>query len=302
MIVACPQCETKFEIPDDKYRPGRKARCSNCGNVFPLPELAASSTGDAGVPSLEDDLFASLDADVKNALPEEAPAPFSDKDGSEKDGSENNGEDSAFKDFAPEPEEDDVPPPPASVEDAVLDSNEEKPAKRGRKKLFIILAAVLVLLLLGGGGFLLYSVFFSPVEPTAAAQKVDSRTSLALDGKSGADAKEGDASRQSAVRRLALEKVRQYTVADNQKAGRMMVIEGNVVNNLDTLKDLILLEVTLYDEKGNPRVLREQYCGVTLSLMQLTTMPKAALENVLNNQTDIFTNNMNIPPGGRVPS
>lgn len=39
MIVQCPQCETAFAVPDEVYRPGRKARCSQCAYVFPLPEL-----------------------------------------------------------------------------------------------------------------------------------------------------------------------------------------------------------------------------------------------------------------------
>lgn len=45
MIVICPNCETTFSMPDELYRPGRKARCSQCSFVFPLPpreEPAAS--------------------------------------------------------------------------------------------------------------------------------------------------------------------------------------------------------------------------------------------------------------------
>lgn len=40
MIIACPRCETGFSLPDELYRPGKKARCSQCGNVFPLPAPA----------------------------------------------------------------------------------------------------------------------------------------------------------------------------------------------------------------------------------------------------------------------
>ena len=39
MIVSCPRCETAFSLPDEAYRVGRKVRCSQCGNVFLLPEL-----------------------------------------------------------------------------------------------------------------------------------------------------------------------------------------------------------------------------------------------------------------------
>ncbi|CAK7010272.1 MAG: hypothetical protein DELT_02051 [Desulfovibrio sp.] len=300
MIVVCPQCETNFDIPEDKYRPGRKARCSSCGNVFSLPELAGPGVEEQAA-SVADDATAALDADIQATAPEEAVA------------DEAVFEEPAFEEPAPagQPEEatendpEETPPldaaPPASVDDAVFDASEEKPAARSRKKLFIILAAATVLVLLILAGVLLFSVFSSSDPVTPPTKNADTRTSLTLDGKSAEGGESGDDARQAAVRRLALEKVRQYTVTDNEKTGRMVVIEGSVVNNFDTPKDLILLEITLYDEKGNPLVLREQYCGVTLSLMQLTTQPKAALENALNDQRNILINNMGIPPGGRVP-
>ncbi|MDR1947141.1 MAG: zinc-ribbon domain-containing protein [Desulfovibrio sp.] len=36
MLVTCPRCETTFFLPDELFKPGKKARCSNCHNVFPL--------------------------------------------------------------------------------------------------------------------------------------------------------------------------------------------------------------------------------------------------------------------------
>lgn len=39
MIIACPRCETSFSLPDALYKPGKKARCSQCGNVFPMPAM-----------------------------------------------------------------------------------------------------------------------------------------------------------------------------------------------------------------------------------------------------------------------
>ena len=43
MIVHCPQCETVFAMPDEAYRPGKKARCSQCSHVFRLPEIEQAS-------------------------------------------------------------------------------------------------------------------------------------------------------------------------------------------------------------------------------------------------------------------
>lgn len=45
MLIVCPQCETTFSLPDELFKPGKKARCSQCGNVFamtaPAPEPAS---------------------------------------------------------------------------------------------------------------------------------------------------------------------------------------------------------------------------------------------------------------------
>lgn len=45
MLIVCPRCETTFSLPDELFRPGKKARCSQCGNVFsmtaPAPEPAS---------------------------------------------------------------------------------------------------------------------------------------------------------------------------------------------------------------------------------------------------------------------
>lgn len=49
MIVQCPQCETAFAVPDDVYRPGRKARCSQCAHVFRLPELDSPPPDDSSL-------------------------------------------------------------------------------------------------------------------------------------------------------------------------------------------------------------------------------------------------------------
>ena len=38
MIIVCPKCSTKFNLPDDKVSPLRKAKCSFCGNIFVMAE------------------------------------------------------------------------------------------------------------------------------------------------------------------------------------------------------------------------------------------------------------------------
>lgn len=38
MIVTCPNCSTRFNLPDEQSKAGAKLRCSVCKNVFALPE------------------------------------------------------------------------------------------------------------------------------------------------------------------------------------------------------------------------------------------------------------------------
>lgn len=50
MFITCPKCETTFSLPDDLYAPGKKARCSQCGNVFAMQaEPEASPDPEQGI-------------------------------------------------------------------------------------------------------------------------------------------------------------------------------------------------------------------------------------------------------------
>lgn len=278
MIVTCPSCETKFEIPDDKYRPGRKARCSNCGNVFVLPDLAEDVPPDAPA-------SASFSADIDALLAQAAAGDSRDsgqfqektevaEDEPEDDAKEENTSEAA----SPASFDDVVPPPPAKKKLAFTKFAFVKP---GRKKLLLILGIVLVVALLGYGGAMVFSAFFAPQTlPKAIGQGEE-------------------AVWQVAVGRLTLEDVQQYRV-ENAKAGHMVVIEGAVVNNFDSPKDYILLEIALYDGSGKISALREQYCGVSLTDLQLRTFSKDAIESALKNEAAIVINNTNISPGNRV--
>jgi predicted Zn finger-like uncharacterized protein len=296
MIVTCPQCRTKFDIPDDKYRPGRKARCSNCGKVFALPEPDDAVSPEEGAALREPSLphaaaggeAASEGAAAGAPLPEDE-ASFDAAGGD-------------LEEVGGEAREEDVPVPPASVDDVVPPPAEKAAAKkRGGKKLLLLFGIILVMALLGYGGMTVYTAVFAPPKRMDPARATDGAAVESLGGRtSGAD-QEKEAARLAADRRLSLENVRQYTVTDNEKTGPMMVVEGAVVNNFDTPKDLILLEITLYDSKGDALVLREQYCGVTLSLLQLRTLPQASIESALANQSVILANNTDILPGSSVP-
>lgn len=50
MIVECPNCHTKFNLPEEKARPEAKLKCSKCGNIFGLDTEEEGQTG----PPVED--------------------------------------------------------------------------------------------------------------------------------------------------------------------------------------------------------------------------------------------------------
>ena len=78
MIVICPHCSTRFNLPDSQLKPGAKLRCSVCKHVFeaPLPEPDFSTAP----PSLDglleggpSDGSSSMHLDFENSPPEKAP-------------------------------------------------------------------------------------------------------------------------------------------------------------------------------------------------------------------------------------
>lgn len=53
MTVTCPNCQTLYNLHDEKARPGAKLRCTVCGLVFSLPD-AGGKLADVGVTGQQD--------------------------------------------------------------------------------------------------------------------------------------------------------------------------------------------------------------------------------------------------------
>ncbi|MDR2573901.1 MAG: zinc-ribbon domain-containing protein [Desulfovibrio sp.] len=102
------------------------------------------------------------------------------------------------------------------------------------------------------------------------------------------------------VARLTMRNVRQYYV-DNEKVGRIMVIEGKVVNEFPQPKALIAVEGAIYDKDKKPLSVKKQTAGTQLSLFQLQVLSEKEMESFLNNKIEILSNNINVPQGGEVP-
>lgn len=102
------------------------------------------------------------------------------------------------------------------------------------------------------------------------------------------------------VELLTMRNVRQYYV-DNEKVGKVFVIEGRVVNEFPQPKELITVEAAIYDKDMKPLAVKKQLGGVQLSLFQLQVLSEKEMESFLNNKVEILTNNTNVPRGGEVP-
>ena len=102
------------------------------------------------------------------------------------------------------------------------------------------------------------------------------------------------------VSMLTLRNVRWYYV-DNEKNGRIFVIEGKVVNEFPRPKALIAVEAAIYDKDKKPLSVKKQLAGTQLSFFQLQVLSDNEMESFLNNKMEIFSNNNNVPCGGEVP-
>ncbi len=227
MIIQCPQCNTTYNIPEDKIRPGMKMRCTVCKHVFPFEEKPAD---EFSIPSFNlDDL------------------------------------------------------------DTAGSGGKKRPAGKKKGKPVISLTLIVLMVLTGTGVYLYKKTTlldpvvkpvverFFPSPPPPPAQPAEDRVSL-----------------------LGVRNMRQYTIP-NEKAGEITVVEGNVANGFDEPRELIRLELTLYDAQGNPVVSKSQLAGTQVSLFQLQILGQAELEQALNNKLDILAKNTNVPPGGMVP-
>lgn len=212
MEVTCPECSSKFNLPDNLARPGAKLRCAVCKHVFQLP-------GNPAKPAAQE----------------------------------------------PRPR---VPQPPPTPT--------ELPAMRKRGKSRFLLWLILGLIAAAGAGAGTW-LWMQPASETASEPETAKKVEM-----------------------LTMRNVRQYNVL-NEKAGKVFVIEGKVVNEFPEPKELIELEGALYDKDKKPLAMKRQLAGTQLSLFQLQVLSEKEMESFLNNKVELLANNTNVPPGGEVP-
>lgn len=287
MNVICPNCSTEFSIPDNVYVPGRKARCSVCQHVFPLPDAPgfgapAAPVAETGpVPPDEDELDSFLDREQGDGPAQAALEEETEDDSFARQQADFDADMNALLGKASEAQSDFV-----EVGRAERKETTEKP-KKGKKKLVFLL---LFLILLGGAGYFAYTTFFAggktkSVEPGPDVQVSD----IAPDTV-------------AKVSKLDLKSSGvKYEYIRNDKLGPILVMQGRVVNHFDGPKDYITVEARLLNSKGEVLKAQKQVCGVMLTPLQLSALGQRELIKALNNRIEIMANNVNVLPGQDVP-
>ncbi len=274
MILQCPSCQTKYNFPEDKYREGRKVKCTICSNVFTLPPLQAPEPEEPLFDSAaEDDLDALFgeaaakpdQVDFESEAEEEAPPPRGERGASRVKDEFNLDGDSGSKG--------------RSIDlDSML-----KQERKGKGLKAGLLVGVLLLGLLGGGGWW-YFTKFKTEAPAPEPETADTSQIITTEQ----------------IKHFSLEDVKQFYV-DNDKVGKLFVVQGKVVNNFTVPKELIKIEANLFDAAGSSVVSKSQLIGNTVSLFQLQMLSQEELESAINNKVGILTANTNVPPSGEVP-
>lgn len=102
------------------------------------------------------------------------------------------------------------------------------------------------------------------------------------------------------IKDISLHNVQQYTVQSN-KAGLLLVLEGRVINNFRTPREMVKVEAALYDKDGNKLESTQQLCGVLLSKLQMQIWDASEIEAALDNELEAYAHNVNIASGTSVP-
>lgn len=291
MIVICPSCSTKYNLPDDRARPGAKLKCTLCKSVFPIEAATPPSASMDGVPDFDAVMGGMGMGDDAQGAPSGSAAtngteldhgPFdvaSDGESPDAAAHAKAQADARKRDRAGDGDGPDVSDIIGSMKGYNLD--DAPPAAPPKKYGWPVLAGFAVVLL---------GIVVAVTLRLTGIWGVDKAAEAPPPAVNGTEQ----------IKNIALRNYRQYYV-NNEKVGQVAVIEGKVVNNFPSPRELIKIEASLYDASGAAVVTKQQLCGVTVSLFQLQVLGEQELETALNNKIEILTNNTNVPPGGEVP-
>jgi hypothetical protein len=178
----------------------------------------------------------------------------------------------------------------SSADFSSIDFGKSEKSSQGLSKKSLGVAIVLGLLVLAGiGGTAAYFFEFWPFPKKPATSAMENAAT---------PPKKEAAQDYSA--QLPFESYTNYFV-DNDKVGKLFVIEGKLSNKSPVTLGQITIEATLLDAKENPVVSKIFTAGPKATNFELKTLNKEDLENRLNSRQEILLNNSQVKPGDEVP-
>jgi len=87
----------------------------------------------------------------------------------------------------------------------------------------------------------------------------------------------------------------------NKEVGELFVVSGQAENQFRKPRASIHVRVSIFDKGGKVLMQKTAYCGNKLSEQQLTTLPMAKLDAVMNNQFGDSLSNLGVKPGEKIP-
>lgn len=293
MRIKCGKCGSEFNLNENLIKKdGSTVRCSVCKNVFKV------------FPP-EQDLFDSpIDDDFSNTAMEETVAlDFSpDFESEESETIKKDMEysfDRAFEEAMEEVVEDEeliVPeeePAPEKEQDttelqeektdsvAVKMDGVKKKAKERPKILLISLSIVLALII----AFLIIFFFFPGILPDSLYLSSSAIEESTID---------------AGIDELDYSEVN-GSFSNSDKAGRLYIIKGSVINNNQKDRSFILLKGSILNKEGTPVKQETAYAGNILSDEELNNMSADDIKSAMKIQTGIDNNNVDVKPGSSVP-
>lgn len=273
MIVDCPNCQTKFNLPDEKVGPeGARVRCSVCKHVFTTEPAAKDDFpgfGDSGVESV----WPVTDEEPGEAIKTEEPAAEEDRLAPKGGEEVFSSKDFESIDFGKEPRSDLSP-------------------GLGRKKL-VLLGGLVLVLILGLATSAAYFIGFWPFAKAPATSAMESAQQTVPEAAKPAPPPDRTVE-------MVFDKVQPYYVP-NEKLGNIFILQGKVVNGSNVTVGRVKFEACLFDASENIIVCRQFLGGPTASNFELSTLSQADIDARLSSVQEILLNNGTVKPGEDVP-
>jgi len=292
MIVKCEKCKSEFNLNEGLIKKeGSPVRCSVCKSVFkvfpPEPTLFEGPLeDDFSDTALEETVALDMPPDIEGI--EEEPVEEDKRDSFDR----------AFEEAMEEVAEDEdlvisdeisIPVREETAElhtkkaaaPAVKTAGAQKKEK-GRPKILLISLSIVLLLIVA---FLVIFFFFPGMLPDSLYSKPPATAETAAD---------------AGVNKLDFEGV-VGSFSKSDKAGKLYIIEGSVINNDQKPRSSILLKGSLLNEQGSPIKQEIAYAGNVFNDEELNSMSKDDIGKTLKNRTGRDNINVDIKPGASIP-